>query len=178
MYWQVYLHKTVLSAEQMLQRIIKRAKMVGAVCHEPLHSLINKPFHELSLEQFCQTDDNDVMVAIKNWCRHGDKVLSTLCQGIIDRKLLKVRYYSEPVPQSLLNEKLLATKDKFRLSDEEAGWLTFTGDASSSTYKADSENIHILFKDGSVRDITEVDNALISEQLKGNVRKHYLCYPA
>ena len=178
MYWQVYLHKTVLSAEQMLQRIIKRAKLIGAVCHEPLHSLINKPFHELSLEQFCQTDDNDVMVAIKSWCLHEDKVLSTLCRGIIDRTLLKVRYYSEPVPQSLLSEKLLATKDKFRLSDEEAAWLTFTGDATSSTYKADSENINILFKDGSVRDITEVDHALISEQLKGNVRKYYLCYPA
>ncbi|MBC7867683.1 MAG: HD domain-containing protein, partial [Gloeobacteraceae cyanobacterium ES-bin-316] len=92
MYWQVYLHKTVLSAEQMLKRIIKRAKLVKAICQEPLNSFINQPVETVTLEQFCSLDDYDVLVAIKNWCSHDDKVLSILCQGIIDRHLLKVKY--------------------------------------------------------------------------------------
>ena len=106
MYWQVYLHKTVLSAEQMLQRIIKRARLVGALCQEPLNSFINQPLHTISLEQFCSLDDYDVLMAIKGWKHHNDKVLSFLCNGIINRQLLKVKYYAEPIPPDLLHELL------------------------------------------------------------------------
>ncbi len=176
MYWQVYLHKTVLSAEQMLQRIIKRAKLVGAACEEPLHSLIHEPLASITLEQFCSIDDYDVMMAIKKWCTHDDKVLSILCNGIIDRHLLKVKYFAEPVAPDLLEEKREAASKATGLSDEELQWLVYTGEASSSTYNFEDEHIHILFKDGSVRDISEVDNALINENLRGKVKKYYICY--
>ena len=177
MYWQVYLHKTVLSAEQMLQRIIKRARHISAECAGPLNSFINQPIAEVTLAQFCSIDDYDVMMAIKQWCNHYDVVLSTLCKGIIDRNLLKVKYFSEPVSQSLLIEKEDATKKQFNLSDEEVKWLVFSGEASSSTYNFENEHIHIIFKDGTIKDITEVDNALINENLRGKVKKYYICYP-
>ena len=177
MYWQVYLHKTVLSAEQMLQRIIKRAKHIGAVCAEPLNTFINQPIANVTLEQFCSIDDFDVMMAIKGWCKHEDKVLATLCSGIIDRNLLKVKYFSETITAELIQEKINETKQRLSLSDEDVQWLVYTGEASSSTYNFENEHIHILFKDGTVKDITEVDNALISENLRGKVKKYYICYP-
>ena len=177
MYWQVYLHKTVLSAEQMLKRIIKRAKHIGAICSEPLNTFINQPIANVTLEQFCSIDDFDVMMAIKGWCKHEDKVLATLCSGIIDRNLLKVKYFSETITAELLQEKINETKQRLSLSDEDVQWLVYTGEASSSTYNFENEHIHILFKDGTVKDITEVDNALISENLRGKVKKYYICYP-
>lgn len=176
MYWQVYLHKTVVSAEQMLRRIVRRARLVQAECMEPLNSFINKPINTRRVEQFCCLDDYDVLMAIKSWCSHSDKVLSILCKGIIDRQLLKIKYYPSPVESTLLKEKQDQAKEKYSLSDEDAGWLAFTGEATSSTYNFENEHIHILFKDGTVRDISEVDNALIHENMKGSIKKYYICY--
>ncbi len=176
MYWQVYLHKTVLSAEQMLKRIIKRAKFIHAHCQEPLNSFINGQLSGISLQQFCNIDDYDVLMAIKTWCNHEDKVLSILSRGIIDRQLLKVKYYAEPVEESLVHQKMTEACLNADLTQEDAGWLIFTGEASSSTYNFEDEHIHILFKDGTVKDISEVDNALINENLRGKVKKYYICY--
>lgn len=176
MYWQVYLHKTVLSAEQMLKRIIKRARLIKAECAGPLNELINEPLANITLKQFCSIDDYDVLMAIKTWCSHSDKVLSVLCQGIIDRSLLKVKYFAEPVESLLLKEKVEAVKARLNLDYEDAQWLAFTGEAISSTYNFEDEHIHILFKDGTVKDISEVDNALIHENLKGSIKKYYICY--
>jgi len=176
MYWQVYLHKTVLSAEQMLQRIIKRARLVGASCLEPLNSFINQPLNTISLVQFCSIDDYDVLMAIKGWRNHADVVLSFLCKGIIDRQLLKVKYFGQPVDAALLNDLRKNAIDTLKISSEDADWLVFTGEATSSTYNFEDEHIFILFKDGIVKDISEVDNALINENLRGKVKKYYICY--
>ena len=176
MYWQVYLHKTVLSAEQMLKRIIKRAKFLKATCQEPLNSFINLPVEQVTLEQFCNIDDYDVLVAIKNWCNHPDKVLSILCQGLIDRHLLKVKYASEPFDTNFISEKISEVAAKIQISKEDAQWLVFTGEAISSTYNFEHEHIYILFKDNSVKDISEVDDALINENLRGKVKKYYICF--
>ena len=176
MYWQVYLHKTVLSAEQMLVRIIKRAKLVKAQCQEPLNNFINQPIHTISLEEFCSIDDYDVLMAIKKWASHNDKVLSVLCSGILDRRLLKVKYYSEPVSPLLVEEKAREVSEKLQISTDDANWLAFSGEAASSTYNFENDHIHILFKDGTVKDISEVDNALINENLRGTVKKYYICY--
>ncbi|MDB5201898.1 MAG: hypothetical protein JWQ27_1307 [Ferruginibacter sp.] len=175
MYWQVYLHKTVLSAEQMLQRIIRRAKFVHAECPGVLNIFINGKLEDISVQQFCEIDDHDVLMAIKTWCSHPDKVLATLCQGIINRHLLKVKYSAEPVDPKLLDEKRTEVMRRLGIDAADAGWLVFTGEASSSTYNFENEHIHILFKDGSVKDISEVDNALINENLKGKVKKYYIC---
>ncbi len=176
MYWQVYLHKTVLCSEQMLQRIIKRAKFIKATTQAPLNNFINQPINTVTLEEFCNLDDHDVLSAIKGWAHHPDKVLSTLCKGIINRQLLKVKYFGEAIDVDLVKEKTMEACAKLNITAEEAGWLVFTGEAVSSTYNFEDEHIHILFKDGSVRDISEVDNALINQNLRGKVKKYYICY--
>ena len=176
MYWQVYLHKTVLCAEQMLQRIIKRAKYIKAFTHLPLNKFINDPIETVSLQEFCRLDDYDVLAAIKEWSTYPDKVLSFLCNGIINRDLLKVQYFNAPVDEALLQEKKTAAQKKLNLSNEEAEWIVFTGEAASRTYNFENEKIHILFKDGSVKDISEVDDALINQNLSGKVKKYYICY--
>ena len=177
MYWQVYLHKTVLCAEQMLKRIIKRAKFINAQCHETLYNFMHLEANTTSLSEFCKIDDYDVMMAIKQWCNHEDKVLSILCNGIMNRKLLRIKYYSAPVDEQYRQEIAAEAKEKYEMSDEDMNWLVFAGEASSSTYNFENEKIKVLFKTGIVKDITEVDNALINDNLKGLVKKYYICYP-
>ena len=177
MYWQVYLHKTVLSAEQMLRRIIKRAKLIKASCQHPLQTFIGLQNNNITPQQFCEIDDHDVMMAIKQWTSHSDKVLSYLCNGILNRTLLKINYSAEPVNEEMLLQKTEETMSSLRISAEDASWLVFAGEASSRTYNFEHERIKILFKDGSIKDITAVDNALINENLKGKVKKYYICYP-
>ncbi len=176
MYWQVYLHKTVLCAEQMLQRIIRRAKYIKATTNSILNKFINEPIETVTLEEFCGLDDYDVLTVIKEWSQHPDLVLSTLCRGIINRQLLKVQFSTTIINAQLLEEKIAAAASKLNLSLEDASWLVFTGEAVSSTYNFEDEHIHILFKDGTVRDISEVDNALINQNLRGKVRKYYICH--
>lgn len=176
MYWQVYLHKTVLCAEQMLQRIIKRAKQVHAITPFPLNKFINESIETVTLQEFCSLDDHDVLSAIKWWSSHEDPVLSFLCEGIINRQLLKIKYFREPIDEGLLAQKKEAAMQKMNLSAEDASWLAFTGEAVSSTYNFEDEHIHILFKDGAVKDISEVDDALITQNLSGKIKKYYICY--
>jgi uncharacterized protein len=183
MYWQVYLHKTVLCAEQMLRRIIQRARLVQAEAPSPyLNRFLRLPSASEQdmaalLPEFCQLDDYDVMAAIKGWCNHPDRPLAMLCNGIVNRQLLKIKYTAEPVAEATLAEKIAEVAQQGGLNAEEAGWLVFTGQAASSTYNFEDEHIHILFKDGQVKDISEVDNALINENLRGKVKKYYICYP-
>ena len=176
MYWQVYLHKTVLCAEQMLKQIIKRAKQIKAFTQSPLSKFIQGPIENITLEEFCNLDDYDVVSGIKTWCNHDDMVLSFLCRSIINRHLLKVQYFGEPVSSQLLEEKTMEAMQRMDCSREDASWLVFTGEAVSSTYNFYDEHIHILFKDGSVKDISEVDDALINQNLSGKIKKYYICY--
>ncbi len=176
MYWQVYLHKTVLCAEQMLKQLIRRAKQIKAFTHSPLNKLINEPVETVSLDEFCSLDDYDVLGAIKEWCHHPDTVLSLLCKGIINRELLKVKYFPHPVDEALLAEKRAAAQKKLNLCNGGEEWVVFTGEASSRTYDFNEEKIHILFKDGVVKDISEVDDALINANLSGKIKKYYICY--
>jgi uncharacterized protein len=177
MYRQVYLHKTVVSAEQMLQHIIKRAKHIGAICQQPLNTFINEPLQNVTLEQFCSIDDADVMMAIKTWCNNSDKILSMLCRGVLDRKLLKVKYVEADNEAELL-EKRTQVAHKLQISIEDAAWLVFSKTASSSTYNFDENPIRILYKDGNVKDISQVNDALINESLRGDIKKYYICYPS
>jgi len=176
MYWQVYLHKTVVCAEQMLVRIIKRAKHIKALTQMPLNQFINEPVSSVSLEQFCTLDDYDVMAAIKGWCNHEDKILAFLSKSILNRELLKVKYYAEPIEKKWVEEKTIEAMQKMDISAEEASWLVFTGVASGSTYNFEDERINILFKDGSVKDISEVDDPLIGKNLGGKIKKYYFCF--
>jgi hypothetical protein len=117
------------------------------------------------------------MMAIKQWCRHNDPVLAYLCKGLINRQLLKVHFFADPVNPDLLEEKRAQAAAKTGFSTSCLEWLVFEGEASSSTYNFEHEHIYILFKDGKVKDISEVDHALINENLRGKVKKYYICYP-
>jgi uncharacterized protein len=182
MYWQVYLHKTVLSAEKMLVRIIERARMLIRA-GEPLNSaspvldhFLHQEGVEVNLDRFCLLDDFDVMSAVKQWMFHSDKVLSTLSRWLIDRRLLKVRFQATPFDENYVRELRSVTSRELSVGPEDAGYFVFTGEAANTTYNPVDEKINILFKDGSVRDISQVDNALIQQTLSSPVKKFYLCW--
>ena len=186
MYWQVYLHKTVLSAEMMLVRIIERAQELLAAGIElktashNLHFFLEEqdPAGQFiqHLEKFAQLDDTDVLCAIKNWCGHSDKILSRLCSGLVDRKLLKVKLQAEPFSETEVARLRKETARKMDISEEDAAYFVFTGEAMNTTYNPFDEHIRILYKDGFVTDISKVDNALIHQQVSSPVKKYYLCY--
>ena len=178
MYRQVYLHKTVVSAEQMLQRIIKRAKYVGAQCQLPLNIFINEPLQNVTLEKFCSIDDADIMMAIKTWCNNEDKVLSVLCKGVLDRELLKVKFVDSFFDDAALQEKRASISMQLGIGEEDAKWLVYAGQVANSTYNFDENPIKILYKDGSVKNISEVDDALINDSMRTNIKKYYICYPS
>jgi HD superfamily phosphohydrolase len=182
MYWQVYLHKTVLCAEKMLINIIKRARSISAKAPtKEFNIFLDKEFGkeeiENHLDDFCRLDDYDVLTAIKAWSIHQDKILSFLCKGIINRKLLKVKYSGTIIDNYLLQKKSDAARQRFMVDDEEVKYLVFTGETENKTYSNDDEHINILFKDGTIKDISEVDNALINQTLFGTVKKFYICFP-
>jgi uncharacterized protein len=181
MYWQVYLHKTVLCAEKMLVNIIKRAKLIKAQSpSDVLNIFLNEKYLETgienNLESFCLLDDYDVLFAIKSWIHHPDKILSTLCKSLINRNLLKVKYSGVEIPEEFIREKKSLAMQYLDITEEEAGYLVFSGEAQNKTYSKEDEHINILLKDGSVKDISEVDNALINQSLFGTVKKFYICF--
>lgn len=186
MYWQVYLHKTVMAAELMLVRIIERAQELIAAGIE-LDGVSGNLYFFLKeqppgdhfirhLEKFVQLDDTDVMCAMKHWCGHFDKILSRLCKGLVDRKLLKVRFQAEPFDPWFISTQRRELALKLGISEEEAAYFVFTGEAMNTTYNPYDERIKVLYKDGVVTDISGVDNALIHQQVSAPVKKYYLCY--
>ncbi len=182
MYWQVYLHKTVLCAEKMLVNIIKRAREIHAESSSnTLNIFLNETYLSKGinehLEDFCMLDDYDVMMAIKQWTSHPDKILSILCKGIVNRRLLKVKYLEKQPGEKEVQEKKKQLMNYLKISKKEAAYFVFTGETENKTYSTDDEHIQILFKNGNVLDISEVDNALINQTLFGTVKKFYICYP-
>jgi len=188
MYWQVYLHKTVLSAEKMLTHIIERAREL-ILLGEPLtstspsldafinfgDSIVQRPDY---LELFCELDDYDVMSTIKKWVNEKDIILSSLCRMLVERRLLKVEF-SATEPDACTIEKLKSEVSyKLGVSMDEARYLVFSGEAVNTTYNPADERINILFRDGAVKDISRVDNALIHQTLASPVKKFYICFMA
>ena len=182
MYWQVYLHKTVVSAEQMLQKILQRAKEIKAVSTSFFLNFFLTPDERAAgsisdwLFEFCQLDDYDMMGAVKSWQMHPDKILSTLCRSLVERRLLKVKLQATPFDKSFVDEKTKEAGAHLGISEKESSYFVFTGEASNTTYDPGDERINILFKDGTIKDISQVDNALIHHNLKGTVKKYYICY--
>lgn len=181
MYWQVYLHKTVLCAEKMLQKILQRAKEIKAQAPSPFLNIFLEGGEKIEagvqqwLFEFCQLDDHDMMGAIKYWQMHEDKILSLLCRLLVERKLLKVKLQAEPVDQKLIQQAMEDAAYQLGISKKQAAWFVFTGEASNTTYNPKDERINILFKDSTIKDISQVDNALIQQNLKDTVKKYYFC---
>jgi HD superfamily phosphohydrolase len=184
MYWQVYRHKTVIAAENMLVKIIQRAKQltkakdstiaIGGILDYFLSNEFTS-IEQIDLTAYCQLDDTDIMYAIKKWQTHSDPILSLLCSRLLNRKIYKCQLQSEPITDAALNKVLTATKARFNVDDEAAAFLCFKGETSNTLYKNDSENIHILLKKGEISTISEVQNALIVESLSTPVKKFYIC---
>ncbi len=187
MYWQVYLHKTVLGSEMLLINIFKRAKELVAEGKELFASpalnyflkrnlveedFITDPQH---LDQFCELDDNDILVSIKVWQTYDDKILSTLCKMLVLRKLFKVVFNPENLA-SILEEKREQAKAMLGLTDEEVTYFVFEGVTSNSTYNLKDELIKIETKSGEIKNITEIDNPLVNQTLARPVHKSYICY--
>ncbi|WP_240975056.1 HD domain-containing protein [Chitinophaga fulva] len=189
MYWQVYLHKTVLSAENMLVKILQRAKALAQdgqqlFCSPALsyflYNTVSKDNFEREpdcLRLFCMLDDYDIMGAIKVWSEHPDKVLSLLCKWLINRELFKVVLTNEPFDNSAVDLLRQQVAQKWQITDSDLDYFVFTDVASLRAYNVNDEKINILFKDGTVKDISSIDNALISHTLAIPVKKFYICHP-
>jgi hypothetical protein len=102
--------------------------------------------------------------------------LSALCRFIVERKLLKVKLQAEPIDEKFIAEKKKEAAKQFGITEEETNYFVFTGEAVNTTYNPIEEKINILFKDGTVKDISQVDNALIHHHLSTPVKKYYICY--
>lgn len=189
MYWQVYLHKTVLSAENLLVTILKRAKELAEkktdVFSTPalrtfLYNKYNKNDFDNKpelLDIFAQLDDHDIMASVKVWTSHKDIVLSTLCRQMVDRKLFKVELQNQSFKEEKINSIKKAIKKQFKLNDKEVNYFVFTGNVTNDAYRADKIRINILFKDGKLADIADASDQLSIDVLAKTVKKYYLCYP-
>jgi HD superfamily phosphohydrolase len=188
MYWQVYLHKTVLGAEMLLVNALRRAKELAhsgvalfctpALHHFLYHPLTKKDFEEnpIHLKLYASLDDSDIIASIKTWQSHEDAILATLCKMIVQRRLYKTVLSSQPLDAVLEEKKEIFKKENPHLSNKDLSYFVFTGKTATSTYNIDDERIAIIMKNGTVKDISDVDNALVTQALARPVHKNYICY--
>ncbi len=189
MYWQVYLHKTALVAEKMLINALKRARELSLLGKEVpatpfLETFLRNRFCKKDfltnpkiLDDFTILDDNDIMSALKIWRNHDDRVLACLSASILDRKLLRIEVSDTPFSDELIERHKEEKKELFGLSTEEMSYFVFTDHVSNSTYKTGGENINIIYKDGSTKDISRASDMLDHTALSKPVSKYILCYP-
>ena len=189
MYWQVYLHKTVLSAEFTLVEALKRAKALvkegvdifsTSALRQFLqnnHSLENFNTNPKLLGLFCQLDDIDIMSSIKEWTHHPDTVLSVLSRNIIERKLLKIELQDNKFDTSYINKIKLKAAKIYDINSAHCSHLVFTNQIDNKAYNPKKDKINLLFKDGRIMDIAEAADQLNISVLGQKVTKHFLCYP-
>jgi HD superfamily phosphohydrolase len=188
MYWQVYLHKTVVAAEQLLAKILERAKDLAFEGVELFatpnftHFLYNSvskddfkqnPEH---LERFSQLDDFDIFTSIKVWTEHNDFILSTLCKQLIDRNLYKVEITNDPPEIEKIDILVDQAIKKYNISEDDASYFVFTDTIKNNAYRAGDGSINIVMKDGSIQDIASASDNSNLEALSKTVQKHILCY--
>lgn len=187
MYWQAYLHKTVLSAENMLVKILERARLLACeregpfsaspVLDEFLRTTDSAGFIRRNLDKFCALDDYDVLSSIKQWSFHPDIILSMLSSMLINRKMLKTRLQMQPILVSEKETLRAKAAEWLGISVNDASFLVFDGIAENRMYNTRNERIHILFKNGTVKDISEVEYGLIHLTGSSPAQKFYLCAP-
>jgi HD superfamily phosphohydrolase len=184
MYWQVYLHKTVLAAERMLVKILERVREIYQPGDADLKTQsaidfflgdFNGLMNDDTLDLFCSLDDHDIMHALKRWAKHPDTILSLLCTRFLNRQLYKSRIQAEPFDKEFVKAKEKEAAEKFGIGLASIHYLCFTGEATNTLYQTVDERINILFRDQTVKDISQVDNALIHQNLSAPVKKNYIC---
>ena len=188
MYWQVYLHKTVLSAEFLLAKIISRARELlrngeKLFVTPELNMFLTKNISKSELEQevylnaFASLDDNDIMTCIKVWMQSKDIVLSRLASMLIERKLLKVKISNTSFDVEQVNEIRKIHQKELGLNDHEIKYFVFQEQMINNAYDPRKDTIKIKYKDGTVKDITDASDNLNVSALAKPVTKHYLFAP-
>ena len=187
MYWQVYLHKTGVVAEQLLIRVLKRAKELvdsgeelygsSALQYFLKQQITAENFTSETLEVFSRLDDYDILSAMKEWVHHEDFVLSNLCKMIINRDLLKIKLKKKPVKPEKLQQHLQSLMQRRNISEEEAQYFVFSGEISNLAYKKEDEKICILHKSGKITDVVRASDNFNLKALSRPVTKFYICYP-
>jgi HD superfamily phosphohydrolase len=187
MYWQVYLHKTSLVAEQLLIRVLKRANELSQNGHNLLSSsalsyflsnnITKESFTDESLNIFAQLDDYDIISAIKEWQNHEDFVLSNLCGMIINRELLSIKIKNKKIKSVNFNKHVDKLIDTYNISKSEAAYFVFKGEISNQAYQRNSQQINIQLKTGKVVEIIRASDHLNLKVLSKPVTKFYMCFP-
>lgn len=179
MYWQVYLHKTVVAAEQLLISILRRARYLAcrgdilpgsnALCFFLVREFSPETFSNGQvLEMFCRLDDTDIMGAIKQWQFYNDEILSLLCRMLTERRLPKLKFYSQPV-----SENDLVSDYRFEPGDQE--YFVRTGSVINSGYDADEGEIIIVSKEGGMDDVCKISDMLSAKAFSQITKKYFLC---
>ena len=187
MYWQVYLHKTVLAAEQMLIRMLQRAKSlvrqdIPVEVSKQLAYFLYQDFtvadfktnREELLRHFSLLDDNDIFSDAKSMMQHPDEVLAFLATGIVTRKLFKLSLKNEPFDYDYVQYIRSQVIQKIGFSEEEINYVVFEGKEVNNAYSTSKDEIKILFKTGEVRPMSESSDYHIHSSI---VTKYYLCHP-
>lgn len=187
MYWQVYLHKTGIVAEQILVNILKRAKELiqnGNNLHasKPLlffleNQISKTKFSGEVLSTFAELDDTDILSAVKTWKNTDDFVLKTLCGRLLDRNLFKVKVKKEPFTKNEIDKRKSRVKNQFNLSESEADYIVFNGTITNQAYSESKQNIKLLTQKATVVDLTEMSDQINASALTNLITKYYLCYP-
>lgn len=181
MYWQVYLHKTSVAAEQHLIKILARAKELAQrgdklFCSPALHYFLYNHItaDNFSLTQYSLLDDTDVLSAIKVWMSADDKVLAALSRAFINRQLFRGRPLSHPLTEEERNDLCTHYANSLNISKEEAYYFFSEHVSTSNTYSEKDDSIDILYQDGSVRDIATASEILDLDTLTRKPQKLYV----
>ncbi|MFY0687589.1 MAG: HD domain-containing protein [Cyclobacteriaceae bacterium] len=189
MYWQVYLHKTSISAEKMLIELIRRAKTLTQAGEDILATPAFSIFLERQisasdfeedpdlLDIFMTMDDTDIWGSIKFWTSHEDPVLRILSNGLLHRKLFKIQFLDVPANNKIISEMNQKVGTEYQLDSEYTKYLVTHGSVSNAGYIAKGESINILKKDGRVIDVAEAVDLPNIKAISKIVEKHYLCWP-
>jgi len=205
MYWQVYLHKTVLSAEFLLVKILQRAKEIAGdqlsvigkrakaktdhrlpitgtrlFCTPSLETFLYKTIGKKNilshLDDFALLDDSDIFACLKAWMKSDDIILSTLCEMLVNRKLYKVIMQNDSFAEKQVEDLKKKVQKKYKLTDSEANYFVFSLPVTNDAYRPDKIRINILFKDGKIADIAQASDQAYLAGLK-TVKKYFLCFP-
>lgn len=189
MYWQVYLHKTVLSAENLLVNILKRAKELAEkneelFCTPALRMFLYNKFNKNSfaqdpalLDTYAALDDYDIMASVKVWKNHSDGVLARLCSNMVNRHLYRVALQNDPFKKENMEQFRKKAIKKYKITPHEAEYFVFSENVVNSIYNPDKIRINILSKDGKITDIADASDQLNLSVLARTIRKYFLCYP-
>ena len=187
MYWQVYLHKTSLVAEQLLTRLLKRAKYLvinGVDINASKHlsfflncSITKKSINSEILDEFANLDDNDIISAMKSWQYEDDFVLSNISKMLLNRELLKIEIQIEEFDREYLSESKQKLMARYSITDEEASYFVFKGQITNQAYSMEKETIDLYTKQGKTIDVANASDHFNLKALSKKVVKNYMCYP-